>query len=69
MLWCIGGEARDGTGLVVVFEKGGGPAVGRGADEVLGAGDGALELGESPVSGGGLEFVGALADVDDVLGR
>jgi hypothetical protein len=63
----VGGEARDASGLVVVFEKDGGPAVGGGADELLSAGDGALELWEDPVARGGLEFVGSLADIDDVL--
>jgi hypothetical protein len=31
------------------------------------AGHGTLELWESPVPGCGLEFIGTLADVDDIL--
>jgi hypothetical protein len=53
--------------LVVVLEEDGGPAVGGRTDQVLGAGYGALELRKCPVFGCGLEFVGALTDVYDVL--
>lgn len=69
MLGQVRGEARDGAGLVVVFKEDGCPAVGGGSDEVLCACDGAFELGESPVARRGLKFIGALANVDDVLGR
>jgi hypothetical protein len=63
----VGSEACDGATLVVVFEEDGCPAVGGGADQVLGAGYGAFELREGPVFGSGLEFVGALTDVYNVL--
>ena len=64
----VGGEARDGAGLVVVLEEDGCPGVGGEAEEGLCRRDGALELREGVGVGGGLEFVGALADVDDILG-
>jgi hypothetical protein len=63
----IGSKARDRAGLVVIFEEDGCPAVGGGADQVLGAGYGAFELRECVIFGRGLEFVGALADVYYVL--
>lgn len=66
MFWRVAGEAGDGSGLVVVFEEGGGPAI-VSTDEVLGALDGGFEVGEFVVFGCGLEFIWALADVDDVL--
>jgi hypothetical protein len=52
--------------LVVVLEEDGGPGVGV-VDYGLCAGDGGFELREGPGAGRGLEFVGALAYVDDVL--
>ena len=51
----------------MVLEEDGSPAVGGRADQILGAGYGAFELRECPVFGCGLEFVGALTDVYDVL--
>jgi hypothetical protein len=63
----VGGEAGDAAGLVVVFKEDGGPAVGGGADEILGAGDGALELWQDPVARCGLKLVRSLANIDDVL--
>ena len=67
MLGRVGGEACDGTGLVVVFEEDGGPAIRGAADEVLCSGYGSLELRKSPILGCSLEFVGALAYVYYVL--
>ena len=62
----VRGEARDGAGLVVVLQENGGPSI-CATDQVLGAPDGGFEVGEFVILGRGLELVGALSDVDDVL--
>jgi len=51
----------------MVLEEDGGPAVGGRANKVLCAGHGAFEVGECPVFGSSLEFIGSLTYIDDVL--
>ena len=51
----------------MVLEIDCGPAVSGRTNKVLCAGYGAFEVGECPVFGSGLEFVGSLTYVDDVL--
>lgn len=67
MLGRVRGEACDGTGLVMVLEEDGGPAVRGWANKILRARNSAFEVRECPVFGCGLELVGSLANVDDVL--
>lgn len=51
----------------MVLEEDCGPAVRGRTNKVLRAGHGAFEVGECPVFGSGLEFVGPLTYVDDIL--
>ena len=51
----------------MVLEEDGGPAIGWGKEKVLCLLNCALELGKCPIVRGGLEFVGALTDVDNIL--
>ena len=65
MLGCVGGEARDGAGLVVVLKEDGCPAI-VAADQILCASNRLLEGGQNPVARCGLELVWALADVHNI---
>jgi hypothetical protein len=67
MLRRIGCEAGDATGLVVILEKYGCPAIGRLPNKILGSCYRTLKLRESPVTRCRLKLVGTLSNIYNVL--
>lgn len=67
MLRRIGCKAGDTTGLVMVLEKYGRPAIGRLTNKILSSCYRKFKLRESPVTRCRLKLVRTLTDIDDVL--